>query len=76
MPIYIISECDNCGKELSTADKFLIYSMSFWNNKNYNVETKDFLSCLEKSHALMLCSEKCIGEYISKIINGVKINGN
>jgi len=69
MPEIKIKICDECNKELSE-ESFLIYNISFWNNKTYNVDKIDFLR--KNDCALILCSKECIGNYISKIIGGKK----
>lgn len=74
MPVYEITECDNCENTIIKKEKnthYLIYSINFWNNKTFNPTEKDFL--FDRDCAAILCSKECIGEYLSKIINGDNI---
>ena len=77
MGSYEIQYCDSCDKEIEL-DKnyrrksFLIYKISFWNNKTYEEQEIDFMSPLQLGETLMLCSKECIGEYISNLLNNVK----
>lgn len=72
MPIYKIIECDNCGKHITRKNDrnegFLIYSIKYWNKKEYESNKRDYL--LHDDCALILCSEECIGKYISKLLKG------
>lgn len=56
------------GMHGSNFRKYLIYNITFWNNHLFKEQTKNYLS--ERDCALMFCSSKCIGEYISKLLNG------
>jgi hypothetical protein len=69
MPEIKISVCDECNKELPE-ERFLIYNISFWNNKTFEVDRIDFLR--KNDIALMLCSKECVGNYISKMIGDKK----
>lgn len=66
MPIYEIRVCDNCNEEKEI--KYLIYKIGYWNIKDYTTEEKDYIR--DNDCALMLCSKKCIGEYISNLLSG------
>jgi len=66
MPTCEINCCDNCGKEMDRDEKFLFYTMEFWHKTRHTSIKKDWL--LDNNCALMLCSEKCIGEYFVKLL--------
>lgn len=68
MVVIKIEICDNCKQKTKT--KYLIYRIDFWNQKEFYINKKDYL--LYDDIALMLCSEKCIGEYIGKLLRGDK----
>lgn len=69
MPMIKRYYCDNCNKEMPENKQFLIYCIEFWNKKVNNSQVKNFLG--DNDCALMLCSKECIGEYISKLLEGV-----
>jgi len=66
MPQITYDYCDECNKEMGYDEQFLIYSIDFWDKTLYDSVKIDYIE--DRGSALMLCSKKCIGEYIGKLI--------
>ncbi len=76
MPNVTTSYCDNCDKEMKKDEKHLIYKISFWDESKLEENTVDFINSTVGGCALMLCSEKCIGEYIINLLKNRKGENN
>jgi len=68
----IVDYCDECGVELDKKYHYTIYSIRYWDKWKVNSKEKDFI--LDNDLALLLCSKKCLGDYISDLIDGKKID--